>query len=330
VTLPFFATGHEKSIIKVIEKLLPAQKYFYVIPLILVPSSDSVHLSQKSYIVWIQTVHIIYDHNKPVPENLHLIESKEFKYVDSGESIHATPIIFLHGLLGNPEGWYDAASSIVDHGYRALVPRIPIDSMPQRDANVQGIANYVHSFAHYLNLDQIVLVGNSLGGQIAVRYVSDHPMSVVALLLSGSSGIYETEIGTSTFRRRDRNFIRQQAEKSFYNPAMVNDGLIDRIFKITANRFHALRIVWTARSSMNDLIVDELQDLDLPTYLIWGTYDQITPPYVGHEFQKLLPNAQLHFIDECGHAPMMEYPNVFNELMINFLNCVFKNSGVPA
>ena len=285
---------------------------------------------QKSYIVEIQPVLIIYDHNKPVPENLDLVESGKFKYIDSGESFHSTPIIFLHGLLGNPEGWYDAASSIVDYGYRAIVPCIPIDSMPREDANVQGITNYVHSLTHHLNLDQIVLVGNSLGGQIAVRYTSDHPMSVVALLLSGSSGIYETEIGTSTFRRRDRKYIRHQAEKSFYNPAMVNDGLIDRIFKITANRFHALRIVWTARSSMNDLIVDELQDLHLPTYLIWGTEDQITPPYVGHEFQKLLPDAQLHFIEECGHAPMMEYPKVFNELMINFLNSVFKNSGVSA
>jgi len=236
----------------------------------------------------------------------------------------------LHGLLGNPEGWYDAASCISDSGYRAIIPLIPIHKLPQREANIQGITNYLRSFIHHLNLDQIVLVGNSLGGQIAVKYTSEHPKSVTAMLLSGSSGIYETEIGKSTFRRYDRDFIRHRAEKSFYNPAMVNDALIDRLYKITSNRFYALRIVWTARSSMNDLIVDDLPDLDLPTYLIWGTHDQITPPHVGHEFERLLPNSQLHFIRQCGHAPMMEYPHIFNKLMINFLNCIFNHSSVKA
>ena len=240
------------------------------------------------------------------------------------------PLLFLHGLLGNPEGWFDAASALVASGYRAIIPYLHIHRLPRAKANVQGIVDFVRSFTNFLDLGQMVLIGNSLGGQIAVRYSSDYTESVVGLLLSGSSGIYETETGKTTFRRHDRDYIRHKAEKTFYDPATVTDELVDRIYDIATNRVQALRIVWTARSSMNDLIIDELADLDMPSLLIWGTEDQITPPHVAYTFQKLLPDAELHLIERCGHAPMMEHPDTFNELMLEFVDRKISKITAPA
>ena len=238
--------------------------------------------------------------------------------------------MLLHGLLGNPEGWFDAASELASGGYRAIIPFLQIHRLPRKGASVQGIVDFVRSFTDFMGLKQMILIGNSLGGQIAVRYSSDYPESVIGLLLSGSSGIYETEMGNTTFRRHDRDYIRLKAEKTFYDPAMVTDELIDRIYDIATDRVQALRIVWVARSSMNDLIVDELPSLDMPSLLIWGTEDQITPPHVAHAFQELLPNAELHLIEKCGHAPMMEHPDTFKKLMIDFADHKIGKFATPA
>ena len=259
-----------------------------------------------------------------LPSNLRVHESGGFEYIDSGESQHCPPILFLHGLLGNPEGWFSAASALVSSSYRAIVPYLPIDEMPREQTNLRGIVQYLREFTEFLNLDRMILIGNSLGGHIAVRYTTLYPKPVTGLLLSGSSGIYETEVGKTTFRRHDREYIRTKAEKTFYDPAMVTENLVERIYNVATNRFRALRIVWIARNSMHDLIVDELSSIDVPTLLIWGTEDQITPPDVAYTFEKLLPNAELRFIEKCGHAPMMEYPDMFNELMVEFLDCTFK------
>lgn len=253
-----------------------------------------------------------------------------FKFVDLNGNSERPPVLLLHGLLGNPEGWFDAAAALATSKCRAIVPYLPIDEMPRGQANVGGLVQYVRKFTDFLDLDFMVLVGNSLGGQIALKYSIDHPEHIAGLVLSGSSGIYETDVGTSTFRRQDRDFIRDKAEKSFYDPAMVTEELIDRIYELATNRLRALRIVWVARSSMKDLVIDDLGDITAPTLLIWGAEDQITPPDVAHRFDRLMPSTQLHFIEKCGHAPMMEHPDAFNEIMINFLEHSIDRIALPS
>jgi pimeloyl-ACP methyl ester carboxylesterase len=253
-----------------------------------------------------------------------------FKYVDLNSASERPPVLLLHGLLGNPEGWFDAAAALAASKCRAIVPYLPIDEMPRGQANVGGLVKYVRKFTDFLDLDSMVLVGNSLGGQIALKYSIDHPEHIAGLILSGSSGIYEADVGTATFRRQDRDFIRAKAEKTFYDPAMVTEELVDRIYELATNRLRALRIVWVARSSMNDLVIDDLGDITAPTLLIWGTEDQITPPDVAYRFDRLMPSTQLHFIEKCGHAPMMEHPDAFNEIMINFLEHSIDRVALPS
>ena len=70
-----------------------------------------------------------------------------------------------------------------------------------------------------------------------------------------------------------------------------------------------------------------MKEIKVPTLLIWGNNDTITPPFVAKEFNKLIPNSELHFIDLCGHAPMMERPDEFNEILNGFLTK--QNRPVP-
>ena len=86
------------------------------------------------------------------------------------------------------------------------------------------------------------------------------------------------------------------------------------------NRLKALKIISLARSAIKHNLGDELNTITVPTCLIWGLNDTITPPMVAEEFQKLIPNSEVHWIDKCGHAPMMEVPVEFNKILDGFLS----------
>ena len=84
-------------------------------------------------------------------------------------------------------------------------------------------------------------------------------------------------------------------------------------------RLKAIKIIALAKSAIRNNLGEELNQIQQPTLLIWGNNDTITPPFVGKEFQRLIPNSELHFIDKCGHAPMMETPEEFNKILHKFL-----------
>ncbi len=74
-----------------------------------------------------------------------------------------------------------------------------------------------------------------------------------------------------------------------------------------------------ARSAQRHNMAEDIKNIHVPTLLVWGLNDTITPPMVAHEFDRLIPNTELHFIDKCGHVPMMEHSEVFNKLFEEFL-----------
>ncbi len=248
-----------------------------------------------------------------------ILEAYGYRYLDAGPVTDLPPVVLLHGLLGEVSNWTPTVDALAAHDYRVLAPVIPLDSLPLTQTNMQGVVEYVRGFTEHLGLTTMVLAGNSMGGQVALLYALNHPESVVALVLSGSSGIYEVETGTTTFRRQDRNFIRERAAVTFYDPVHVTDELVEKSYELANDRNRALRILKLARSSQAESLSDHLGQIEVPTQLIWGRDDRITPPDVAVAFQRSLPNADLHFIDQCGHAPMMERPADFNPLMLSFL-----------
>jgi len=98
--------------------------------------------------------------------------------------------------------------------------------------------------------------------------------------------------------------------------------LVDEVYDIVNDRNKAIRIIATAKSAVRHNLADKLHQVDVPTLLVWGRDDQITPAFVGEQFQKLIKNSQLIFLDKCGHAPMMEHPKLFNQYLEEFLQGV--------
>jgi len=238
------------------------------------------------------------------------------------------PVVCLHGILGTADEWSRAAECLAAEGYHVLAPSIPFDSVPLRELSVEGIAGYVDRFVKAMQLGPFVLAGNSLGGQIALRYVLDRPESVVGLVLAGSAGLYEVPLGTSFIPRSSKEYLRQSAAVAFYDPVHADDALVERLHEVLNNRSIASRMIRLTRDSQRQNFRKRLGEIHTPTAVIWGREDAVTPPEVAYQFASDIPNAELRFISQCGHAPMIEWPDIFGRYIAQFLRSFTSNGAL--
>jgi pimeloyl-ACP methyl ester carboxylesterase len=245
-----------------------------------------------------------------------LKEENGFSYIDEGEG---EVLLLLHGLMGALSNW-DKVIEEYSKEYRVIIPILPIYDLPLLTTGVKTIAKYVHKFIKFKQLENITLLGNSLGGHVALIYVLTHPSIVKAMVLTGSSGLYENAFGGSFPRRGSYDFIKEKVEYTFYDPNIATKELVDDIFRLINDRHSVLRLLAMAKSAIRHNMKNDLHKMNLPVLLIWGKDDKITPPEVALEFHEELPNSELYWIDKCGHAPMMERPEEFNRLLKVFLD----------
>ncbi len=246
----------------------------------------------------------------------------KFKFIEEG---NGEPLVLLHGLFGALSN-FAPLIEYFRHHYKVVVPMLPLLEMDILHTSVGGLAKFVNRFLETRDLEAVHLLGNSLGGHVGLVHVLKHPERIRTITLTGSSGLFENGMGDSYPKRGDREYIRKKTELTFYNPAMATEELVDEVYSITNNRLKVIKIIALAKSAIRNNLGEELNQIKQPTLLVWGNNDTITPPFVATEFNKLIPNSELHFIDKCGHAPMMEVPDEFNAILHKFL----KKQNEPA
>lgn len=205
---------------------------------------------------------------------------------------------------------------------------LPLFDLDILHTTVGGLAKHVQKFIEARDYRDVHLLGNSLGGHVGLVYVLKHPERVKSLILTGSSGLFENGMGDTYPRRGDYDYIKKKTELTFYDPKTATEELVNEVFEITRNRLKVIKIIALAKSAIRNNLGEELKEIKQPTLLIWGNNDTITPPFVAQEFHKLIPNSELHFIDQCGHAPMMEQPAEFNVILDKFLKKLAKPATV--
>ena len=249
-----------------------------------------------------------------------IIKEGNFEYLEGGEG---ETLMLCHGLFGALSNFADLIEKF-RHTHKVVVPILPLFDLDILHTSVSGLEKHVAAFIEHKNYTNIHLLGNSLGGHVALVYVLKHPEKVKSLTLTGSSGLFENAMGDSYPKRGDYEYIKNKTAQTFYDPAVATPALVDEVFEITKNRIKVIKIIALAKSAIRHNLGEELNQIKQPTLLIWGKNDIVTPPFVAEEFKKLIPNSQLHFIDKCGHAPMMEVPVEFNIILEKFLGSLSK------
>lgn len=242
-------------------------------------------------------------------------EKEGFNFIDEGEG---DILLLLHGLFGALSNW----EGVIDKfsiTKRVIIPLLPIYDMPLRQSGLEGLTAYVEKFVDMMKLDNMTVMGNSLGGHIGLMYTLSNENKVKNLILTGSSGLFENSMGGSYIKRGDYDYIKERVAYTFYDPDIIDDEFVGEIFETISSIPKSLRIVAIAKSAQRNNMAHDIVNIKVPTLLIWGLNDTITPPAVAHEFNRLIPNTTLRFIDKCCHAPMMERPDEYNVILENFL-----------
>lgn len=242
----------------------------------------------------------------------------KFSYIELGPD-DGEIILLLHGLFGTASN-FDATMEEFQDRYKIYLPLLPIFDMNVRQLSVYSLMEFVNEFTEFFKIDKYHVVGNSLGGHLALLLALHHSKKLKTMTLTGSSGLYESAFGSSFPRRGDRDFIKNKIELTFYDKNIATEEMVDEVYGITSDTMKCLKMVKTAKSAIRHNVGDQLEKIKTPTLLVWGKQDTITPPFVAEEFDEKLPNSRLEFIDKCGHAPMLETPKEFNAVLGDFLS----------
>jgi pimeloyl-ACP methyl ester carboxylesterase len=204
-------------------------------------------------------------------------------------------------------------------GYEVVIPLLPLYSMPLATTSVTSLTKFVKKFIDHKGYSKVILVGNSLGGHIALLFQKLFPSYLKSIVLSGSSGLYEAAMGNSYPRRGDRDYIAERVRDVFAVKEVATEELIDQVFSTVNDRMKAIKTLAISKSAMRHNMAEDITSFHLPVCLIWGRQDAVTPPEVADKFHELLPNSDLFWIDNCGHAAMMEHPQEFNIIVDEWL-----------
>ena len=246
-----------------------------------------------------------------------IVQDADFRYVEAGEG---QPIIILHGLMGGLSNFEGVLDYFPPKGYNVIIPELPVYTLPVLKTSVKSLSEFLHDFIIHKGLKEVILLGNSLGGHVGLLYTKNHPEYVKGLVLTGSSGLYENNMGDGYPKRGDYDYIKKKSEDVFYDPKVATKEIVDEVYESVNDRNKLVRTLALAKSAIRHNMSKELPKMNTPTAIIWGAEDRVTPPNVAEEFNELLPDSNLYWIKKCGHAPMMEHPDQFNQILKNWFD----------
>lgn len=241
-----------------------------------------------------------------------IVQEDTFRYIEAGKG---QPIVILHGLMGGLSNFEGVMNYFSPKGYRVIIPELPVYTMPVLSTSVKSLSEFLHDFIIHKELKDVILLGNSLGGHIGLLYTKNYPEFVKGLVITGSSGLYENNLGDGYPKRGDYEYIKKKSQDVFYDPEVATKEIVDEVFESVNDRNKLVRTLALAKSAIRHNMAKELPNMKTPTAIIWGAEDSVTPPNVAEEFNQLLPDSNLYWIKKCGHAPMMEHPHRFNEIL---------------
>jgi pimeloyl-ACP methyl ester carboxylesterase len=243
-------------------------------------------------------------------------DGAQFRWIEGGEG---ECVLFLHGLLGDMYHW-EAAVDALAPACRAMALTLPVFDPRLAEPTIAEVGRHVVRFLDAVDVRRAVLGGNSLGGHVALHIALARPERVAGLILTGSSGLFERSITGRAPHRPTAAYVQERMEEVFYDQALVTAARVEAVRRLVTERATALRVLHFAKAAKRDNVQDRLGEIAVPTLVVWGKEDRITPLGVGERFHALIPGSQLWTLTNCGHAPMLEQPHAFGAIVREWLH----------
>jgi pimeloyl-ACP methyl ester carboxylesterase len=229
------------------------------------------------------------------------------RYWDEGADTGDAPLLILHGYNGAADYWFPHTIPVLARERRVIAPDLPGNGLSAKMAThtLQSYAAFVVGFLDALGLEQVDLLGHSMGGQIGVAAIALDPSRFRKLILVDSAGLPEL------IRRPWLAPVKMLGDSSMrqirYYPTMFRIGIRARAPR------EGLQMLRT------ESIAQFLANLNLPTLIIWGSRDRVVPLEHGSYMAQQIPNARLAIIRGAGHMPFYEKPRQCNAIVLQFL-----------
>lgn len=233
---------------------------------------------------------------------------------DRGQGV---PIVFLHGLVGLNEHW-EGVVERVEHEVRCILFELPLLSLRGDDCSIQGVAKLTADFLRDYLDEPAVLVGNSFGGHVALRVALEQPDLVRGLTLAGSSGLIEKSLVSDIQIRPSKEWLRRKIGELFHDQSLMREADLERAHRELTDRGGARAMVKLSRSARRDHLGDKITQIQVPTLLLWGREDIVTPPEAAEGFHRMIRGSRLVWFEQCGHAPMIERAEGFADELRRF------------
>ena len=267
------------------------------------------------------------------------IEGRSVNYIDFGKANDdVTPLLFIHGLGGCWQNWLENIPYFARNG-RVLAIDLPgfgSSQMPKEEITIHGFSSFLDAFCERLGLDQIDLVGNSMGGLVSANYSSNYVSRVRRLVLCSPAGAYATRIGRLPMLPGEQVNKRLRTLASRFSKEVVRrkrarwlilNGVVRYPNRIRPELLYEMSFGFGSPgfwSAMNAMLSHgngtELEKIEAPTLIVWGKSDKIVPVRCAEIFEKQIPISQKVIFEKTGHVAMLERPARFNRLLDEFLS----------
>lgn len=233
---------------------------------------------------------------------------------DCGQGV---PFVFLHGLVGLNEHWEDVGRRLRER-VRCVMFELPLLALRGNHCSIHGATDLTARFLREYLAEPAVLVGNSFGGHVAARLAIEHPHLVRGLVLAGASGLIEKTMMSDIQIRPSKEWLRRKIGELFFDQTHMREADLDRAHKELSDRGGARAMVRLSRTARKDHLGERTREIRVPTLLVWGRQDVVTPPEAAEGFARHIADARLVWFDRCGHAPMIEKPEEFASALLAF------------
>ncbi len=264
------------------------------------------------------------------------IDGMNVHYRDEGPKKDSIPIVLIHGT-GASLHTFDEWTSKLKQKHRVIRMDLPAygltGAFPDGDYAVGKYVSFVQKFLESQDIDQCVLAGNSLGGEIAWNFALAHPSKVNKLILIDAAGYPNKKVRSPiAFKLAKTPFIKNiftyitprvvvesSVRNVYFDQSKVSVDLIDRYFELAFREGNRQAFIDKFGAIKDTLAYRNIKHISQPTLILWGEYDMLIPVENAIRFQNDLPNDTLVIISNVGHVPMEESPSESLKSVVSFL-----------